>query len=429
MSSRRLHANTFETISDLIETEVIGNGRAMLPTSILELYRTEFLSVGRIIENIESYTVQALMKKIKDKFGEKISLSTYDHRKGNFVYSSGMSEGDARASLFNDVEKHLHVIRTTALYLRAVIQAMPKWETPTPTSVAALKACSPELPEELLLFYKTLLCGLREPSGNDNRDAVDRKVMAMSSDAVYNTSRGAVRPWKHTGLGLGLGTLTGSKLVLRILNRSGNSLSYDEVKALETEFAYSVEENDRDTAVGVELNPNLGTGLTGDNYDVNMDTIDGKDTLQATVGICYQNMQDATSTNELVNDEPIVTNIRGGRNRRQFDGKECEIVPCYKQLKNASFDVSALNENQEPEKVPTLCVIEFYWLLQSEVAKPLPLFPRFYSNFITDHLPQQRIWYMDPISAPPTRNDVVHETMKRAMKVAIETHQEWRCHT
>jgi len=171
------------------------------------------------------------------------------------MYSSGMSDDDARASLRDDDEKHLHMIRTAALHLRAVIQAMPKWKTPTPTSVETLKACSPDLPEEVLLFYRTLLCGLREPSGDDNRETVQRKVMATSSDAVYNVSRGSVRPWKHIVLGLGLGTLTGSKLILRILNRLGNCLSYDEVKALETEFAFS----------GVELNPNRGTGLAWDN--------------------------------------------------------------------------------------------------------------------------------------------------------------------
>lgn len=32
---------------------------------------------------------------------------------------------------------------------------------------------------------------------------------------------------------------------------------------------------------------------------------------------------------------------------------------------------------------------------------------------------------MDPISAAPTRNDVVHETMKRTMNVVIKTNQEY----
>ena len=40
----------------------------------------------------------------------------------------------------------------------------------------------------------------------------------------------------------------------------------------------------------IELNPNLMTGLAWDNYDVNIDTLDGKDTLHATVRICYQNI-------------------------------------------------------------------------------------------------------------------------------------------
>lgn len=254
---------------------------------------------------------------------------------------------------------------------------MPKWKTPTPTSLSALKACSPDLAEELLLFYKTLLCGIREPSGSDNTDAVERKVMAMSSDAVFNTSRGAVRPWKHTVMGLGVGTLTGSKLILRILNRLGNSLSYDEVKALETEIAYSVEENNQDTPCDMDLNPNLGTGLAWDNYDVNMDTTDGKNTLHATVGICYQNV------NALPPDQPVTT-THSGRSRRQFNGKDREIAPYYKQLKKATFDLSPVVSSSS---VPGLQVLDFSWLLQSEVAKPLPLFPGFYSNFITDHLP------------------------------------------
>ena len=259
------------------------------------------------------------MKKIKNTFGDKISVSTNDHRKGNCVYSSSMTDAEARASLHNDDEKHLHVIRTAALHLRAKIQAMPISITPAPTSVETLKSCSPDLPEEMLLFYKTLLCGLHEPSGVDNREAVNRKVISMSSDAVYNTSRGTVRPWKHTLLGLGLGTLTGYKLILRILNRLGHSMSYEEVKALETEFAFSAETNDQDAPDGIDLNPNRGTGLAWDNYDVNMDTIDGKDTLHATVGICYQNMQDATNKNER-DGVPTVTCIRSGRKRRQFDG-------------------------------------------------------------------------------------------------------------
>ena len=245
----------------------------------------------------------------------------------------------------------------------------------------------------------------------------------MSSDAVYNASRGSVRPWKQTVLGLGLGSLTGSQLILRILNRLGSTLSYDEIKALETEFVYSAEANAKEAPYSARLNPTLGTGLAWDNYDVNMETIDGKDTFHATVGICYQN--DDTTNNTGNVSQPVIDTIKG-RKRRQFSGEDCEIEPYYKQLKKALFDFSpkddGCDENDIATKVP---VIDFYWLVQAEIGKPLPLYPGFLSQFIKEPLPQHKIWYMEPISAAPTSNAIVRETMKRSMNVAMETQQEY----
>ena len=128
------------------------------------------------------------------------------------MYSSALSESAARSSLLNDKDERQSTVRNAALHLRKEILQMAKWETPYPTSVETLKTCSPDLPDDLMLFFWALLCGIRKP--NANIDSVDRKAMAMSSDAAYNVSRGAVRPWKQTVLGLGIGTLTGSKLIL-----------------------------------------------------------------------------------------------------------------------------------------------------------------------------------------------------------------------
>lgn len=111
ISKKCLHAISFEALSDLIKTEIIGNGRPMFSKSILELYKNEFLSAGGKMDDIKSYTVQALMKKVKDRFGESISISC-NQPQGNFVYSSDMSAGDAWAILHDDAEEHLHIIRT-----------------------------------------------------------------------------------------------------------------------------------------------------------------------------------------------------------------------------------------------------------------------------------------------------------------------------
>ena len=112
----------------------------------------------------------------------------------------------------------------------------------------------------------------------------------MESDAVYNVTRGTVKLWKHTSFGLGIASLTGSKMVTRFLNRTGHCISYSEIKGLETEFAYSAASNESDAPDGIRLDPNVATACVWGNNDANVETLDGKETLHATVGNTYQNV-------------------------------------------------------------------------------------------------------------------------------------------
>lgn len=48
-----MHAKTLEIVSDFIEKEIIGNRKAMLVIEILELYKSECLSVCGKSEEIE----------------------------------------------------------------------------------------------------------------------------------------------------------------------------------------------------------------------------------------------------------------------------------------------------------------------------------------------------------------------------------------
>ena len=76
--------------------------------------------------------------------------------------------------------------------------------------------------------------------------------------------------------------------MLQILNRAGHSISYSEAKGLETEFAYSVESDERDAPDGIHFVLNLATASVWDNNDANIETLDGKQTLYATVGHTYK---------------------------------------------------------------------------------------------------------------------------------------------
>ena len=102
-------------------------------------------------------------------------------------------------------------------------------------------------------FYKALLCGLALSKAENSPETIQRKANALASDAVYNDSRGTVRPWKNVVLGLGISAITGSKLAVQVLNRHGHRINYSEVKALETKFAFSAAKDDREIPHGLKL--------------------------------------------------------------------------------------------------------------------------------------------------------------------------------
>ena len=133
---------------------------------------------------------------------------------------------------------------------------MEKTKMPTPTTIQTLKESAPGIPPLTKLFYQTLTSGLTSAPG----EAAQRRSLSMASDAVFTTSRGAVRPWKHTALGFGLSSVLGSKQTLTVLNRLGHTISYYDCKRLETEIAYSCTSGDLETPSGLALVPTAATG-------------------------------------------------------------------------------------------------------------------------------------------------------------------------
>ncbi len=69
----------------------------------------------------------------------------------------------------------------------------------------------------------------------------------------------------------------------------------------------------------------LASGLAWDNYDVNTETLDGKNTLHSMVGICYQNQPPLESLLDKQPANPVGTLT--GRMRRRFHGSERIILP------------------------------------------------------------------------------------------------------
>ena len=158
-----------------------------------------------------------------------------------------------------------------------------------------------------------------------------------------------------------------------------------------------------------------------------METLDGKNSLHVTVGIAYQNVrqQHLTATSGDDSHGAVREQLQAGRSpssrpRRTFVGTEKIIPPFYTNLKLATFKFEEMEADETVDVSLVAKPIDFVWFVMS-CHERLPLFNGFYSQVINDPLPLTVIAYMDPISQPPTRNDVVLETMNRSLKVADET--------
>ncbi|MEW8548445.1 MAG: hypothetical protein AB2693_33500, partial [Candidatus Thiodiazotropha sp.] len=93
--------------------------------------------------------------------------------------------------------------------------------------------------------------------------------------------KGILTP-KHIGLGVTIKHMTGSKELIRILNRFGHCISYADLIKLDKGF---VEQNlsdfdENDTTVPSNILPGIFVQAAADNLDFNEETLDGKKILR-----------------------------------------------------------------------------------------------------------------------------------------------------
>ena len=143
------------------------------------------------------------------------------------------------------------------------------------------------------------------------------------------------------------------------------------------------------------------SGLAWDNYNLNVETLDGKKSLHVTVGIIYQNiLPDESNENEnLYSDARIGTTC--SQLRRKFEGKIKTLVTFHRNLKSMNFkclenstgDPSEGENTNVKIQLISISAVDFVWLIQAFMKLSPPMFNRFYSKFVSDPLPLTRIAY------------------------------------
>ena len=130
-------------------------------------------------------------------------------------------------------------------------------------------------------------------------------MLTISQDIIHSASNAKVKLPKQIGLAMAVHHLTGSKVLITLLNRMGHCSSYSEVQEVDTSLAMEV------TAMaeqfGTVVPSNISTGLfiqfAADNNDLKEETLDGKipHTQQAWSFISESNLaQNSHPQHELI---------------------------------------------------------------------------------------------------------------------------------
>ena len=115
----------------------------------------------------------------------------------------------------------------------------------------------------------------------------------IGQDIVHSGSHGKVKAPKH----MAVRHLTGSKQIIKTLNRIGHCASYDTVKMIDTALAREILAKTEAEYVAIPSNitPCSFIQFAADNNDINEETLDGKQTTHATTLVVYQKGQFGTA--------------------------------------------------------------------------------------------------------------------------------------
>ena len=149
-----------------------------------------------------------------------------------------------------------------------------------------------KIPDSIKNSYKALYTGEDEAKTKNKKKTVfSRKagfVESSASVAIYSYSGGKLLPEKHLSIGFAVKALTGSKNVVTLMNRYGHCASSETIRR--TDMSLEATINDKKNVVpdGIRKLSFLSTGAAWDNFDINLETPSGKNTIYHTYRICYQ---------------------------------------------------------------------------------------------------------------------------------------------
>ena len=403
------HTHAYDMLKKHIESTIICLRTAEKLTSLHELYMS-YLNCP------SSYRAHDLCSKIQKSFPDSIKVHKESNKGGVILYHCSLTHSEA----LRHVQMDKSSVKEVAKYLRRQIMHMMSTAESLPEhlSASALNAGEGSRPSDLVAFFRVLYTGADDPAS----DRVERLVNSVTDDVIYASTHAKVKTGKHLTLALGLKSMTGSRKVIDTLNRFGHCVSYHTVEAIETDLATEISQRGCATPDGIQCSPGLSTALAWDNYDEFTESLSGSDSLHDTVGICYQNISEALG--DVPVPEENINSPPWKKSRRTLYLKEKNIEP-YRKKPRISVFTFAEQVIPRPINITRIEYRDIAWIMSLLLDSETPMWVGWNSQLTDDPLPLQHIEYMENLTLPSTRLDVIAETLRISQQVANECGDEY----
>ena len=281
-------------------TPRISDGRAYDMLTLLQNYQENLKERG---VDGESYTKHWLKERLKKHFSDEIEFFQANKTKQEIVYSSELSIQDiineAAAAKMDETEAppiDQEILRI-ARHIREDIKNTNGIELrPLDISDICMETAKKKIPKSLYLLIQQIICPSDHPdvsSATRKQLEDERKVSSVAQDVIHSASNSKVKLPKHISLAMAIHHLTGSKVLITLLNPMGHCSSYEEVQAVDTSLALEVTAlvEQMGTIIPSNISPGPFIQIAADNNDINEETLDGKNTTHATTIVVYQRKQ------------------------------------------------------------------------------------------------------------------------------------------
>ena len=283
------------------------------------------------------------------------------------------------------------------------------------------------VPGSLYMLLKIMFGGQEVLEDSDkDENTVQNRVLSVAQDLVYCISGGKKWTPKHVGLACTLHQATRSKDLVRLFNKAGHCLSYEQVLQVDTTLAESTAES-LDPATGAIIPPNLEANnfihYTADNIDILDETLDGKNTFHATQMAVWQRgqKQDATlqqlepSTRRILNVPSILENVCAA-NISQAKTEPVFASPVDTTwFSNSETNVGSVNEAKAKD-------LAFF--LRRQESETRPSWTVFNQSVSSVEPEQTATGYLPIILAPAHELDTLNTVVKRCLAISAHFGQE-----